>query len=50
MRENIIKELYSGGLSGHLEHDKTRYLIEKIYFSSSISRDVRKLVEGCKIC
>jgi len=32
MRENIIKELYSGALGGHFDRDKTVALVEDCYY------------------
>jgi hypothetical protein len=47
---DLIRELHSGGLSGHFGNDKTRALVEERYFWPSIGKDVRRLVEGCRIC
>jgi hypothetical protein len=49
MRENLFGKLHSGGLGGDFGNGKTISFIEEIYFWPSIDRDVRRLVEGCKI-
>jgi len=49
-RDNLIKELQSGYLSGHFSNEKTRASVEEIYFLLSIGRDMRRLVEDCRIC
>jgi hypothetical protein len=49
-RENLTRELHSGGLSVHFGHDKTRDLFEERYFWPSIGKYVRRLVEGYMIC
>ena len=47
---NLIRELCNVGSSGDFDNDKTRDLVKEIYFWSSTSRDVLRLVEGCVIC
>eukprot|EP01018_Ginkgo_biloba_P013475 Gb_17806 [translate_table: standard] len=50
MRENIIKELHSGGLGGHFGRDKTVTLIEDRYYWPGLRKKVAKFVAQCKIC
>ena len=46
----MIRELHSGGLGRHFGNDKTTTLVKDRYFWSSINKDVRKFVEGCRVC
>jgi len=50
IRLNLIKELHSGGLGGHFGLDKTITLVKEIYFWPSLGKDVRRFVEGYRIC
>eukprot|EP01018_Ginkgo_biloba_P007610 Gb_17043 [translate_table: standard] len=49
MRENIIRELHSGGLGGHFGRDKTISLVEDCYFWL-VKKQVAKFVAQCRIC
>ncbi|KAH9322743.1 hypothetical protein KI387_017382, partial [Taxus chinensis] len=40
MRENIVKELDSGGLVGHFGKDKTIALVAEKYYWPKLKRDV----------
>ena len=50
MRENLIHEKHSGGLSGHFGQDKTFAQMSNFYFCSGMHHDVNKFVEKCRIC
>ena len=50
MRENIIKELHSGGLRGHFSRDKIIALVEERYFWTRLKKQVAKFVAQCRIC
>eukprot|EP01018_Ginkgo_biloba_P022706 Gb_16862 [translate_table: standard] len=50
MRENIIKELHSGGLRGHFGRDKIVALVEDLYYWPRLKKKVTKFVEQCQIC
>ena len=50
MRENLIREKHNGGLSGHFGQDKTFALVSNFYFWPKIQHDVKKFVEGCRVC
>jgi hypothetical protein len=50
MRENMIKEKHSGGLSGHFGQDKTFAQINAFYFWPGMQTDVKRFVERCIIC
>eukprot|EP01018_Ginkgo_biloba_P033329 Gb_18650 [translate_table: standard] len=50
MRENIIKELHSGGLGGHFGRDKIISMVEDKYFWPGLKKKVVKFVEQCRIC
>ena len=50
MRENLIQEKDSGGLSGHFGQDKTFSLVSNFYFWPNMKHDAMKFVERCKIC
>jgi len=47
MRENIIKELHSGGLGGHFGKDKIVALVEDHYFLPGLRKQVAKFVKQC---
>lgn len=47
MRENIIKELTSGGIGGHFSGDKIVSLVEDRYFWPRLKKQVDKFVEQC---
>ena len=50
MRENIIRELHSGGLGGHFGRDKMIALVEDRYYWPGLRKQVAKFVAQCKIC
>eukprot|EP01018_Ginkgo_biloba_P014195 Gb_17747 [translate_table: standard] len=50
MRENIIRELHSGGLGGHFGRDKTIALVEDRYYWPGLRKQVAKFVIQCKTC
>ena len=50
MRENIIKEKHSGGLSGHFGKDKTFTQVNTFYYWLKMQTDVKRFVEKCRIC
>lgn len=50
MRENLIKEKHSGRLCGHFGVDKTTNLLNESYYWLGMSVDVKKMVQGCRIC
>jgi hypothetical protein len=50
IRLNLIKELHHGGLGGYCGMNKTTTFVKERYFWPSFNKDVRKLVEGCRIC
>ena len=47
---NLIKELHSGGLGGNFGYDKTIALVKERYFWPNMNKNVRKTIEGCRIC
>lgn len=50
MRLNLIKEKHSGALVGYFGFDKTIALVSEKYDWPQMQQDVRKYVQGCKIC
>lgn len=50
MRENLIREKHSGGLGGHFGIDKTTVLLSESYYWPRMSVDIKKMVQGCRIC
>ena len=50
MRENLIQEKHSGGLSGHFGKEKTFALVSNFYFWPKMQHDVKKFVERCRVC
>ena len=49
MRENLIHEKQSGGLSGHFGQDKTFDWVSTFYFLPAMQHDVKNFVEKCRI-
>eukprot|EP01018_Ginkgo_biloba_P003628 Gb_16318 [translate_table: standard] len=49
MRENIIRELHSGGIRGHFGRDKIMALVEEKYFWPRLKKQVAKFIEQCQI-
>ena len=50
MRENLIQEKHSGGLSRHFGQDKTFAQVINFYFLPKMQHDLKKFIEGCRIC
>ena len=50
MRENIIKEKHSGGLSGHFGQDKTFAQVNAFYYWPKMQTYFKIFVERCRIC
>ena len=50
MRENLIKEKHSGGLSEHFGVDKTFEQLSHFYFCPNMRSKVDKFVKNCKVC
>ena len=50
MRENLIQEKHSRGLSRYFGQDKTFAQVRTFYFWIGMQHDVRKFFEKCKIC
>lgn len=49
LREQIVRELQGGVLSGHMDQDKTKRLVEEQYYWLQLNRDVCKIVQMCQI-
>ena len=49
MRENIIKEKHSGGLSGHFGQDKTFAQVNAFYYWPKMQIDIKIFVENYRI-
>ena len=50
MRENLIRELHGGGLGGHFVIDKTKALVEEMYYWPGMTTDVREWIRLCRVC
>ena len=50
MRDNLIQEKHSGGLSGHFGQDKTFALVSNFYFWLKMQHYVKKFFERCETC
>ena len=46
----MIRELLSGGLVGHLGHDKTLAAVKERFYWPQLRRDVSRFVEKCFTC
>jgi hypothetical protein len=44
MRDNLLKEKHSGGLTGHFGHDKTFVQLRSSYYWTGMRTDVIKFV------
>jgi hypothetical protein len=49
MRENMLKEKYSGGPAGHFGHDKTFSQLNSSYYWSRMRVEVKKFLDRCNI-
>ena len=49
MRENLLKEKDSGGLSGHFGNDKTYAQLSNFYYWPGMRVDVQRFFGKCKI-
>jgi hypothetical protein len=50
LREFVIQELHSGGLTGHFRRDKTIGLVEDRFFWPQLRRDVQMVIKHCRTC
>jgi hypothetical protein len=50
MRDNLLKEKHSGGLAGHLDHDKTFAHLSSSYYWTSMRIEVINFLNICIIC
>jgi len=50
IRENIINEKHSGGLSGHFRQDNTFAQVNALYYWLIMQTDVKRFIEKCRIC
>jgi hypothetical protein len=50
MRDNLLKEKNSGGLTGHISHDKTFEQLSSSYYWPGMRKEVIKFVNKYRIC
>ena len=50
LREKLIREVHSSGLSGHFGRDKTLFMIQEKYYWPQLKKDVENFVKRCQIC
>ena len=50
MRENIIREIHSSGLTRHFGKDNTLSLIEDEYYWTNMRKYITRYVARCRIC
>jgi hypothetical protein len=50
MRDNLLKEKHSGGLTGHFGQDKMFAQLKNSYYWLGMRAEVKIFVNKCKIC
>lgn len=50
IREEVIRELHSGGAVRHFERDKTITMVEDQFYWPSLKRDMARIVLRCRVC
>lgn len=50
IREYVVRELHSGGCSGHLGSDKTLALVSDRYYWPRMKSTIIRVCERCRIC
>ena len=50
MRDNLLKDKHSGGLTGHFGHDKTFAQLSYSYYWASMRAEVKNFVNKYRIC
>jgi hypothetical protein len=50
IRDNLLKEMYSGGLAGSFGHDQTFAQLRTSYYWPSMKTKMVNFVNKCRIC
>ena len=49
-REELMEQMHSSLLSGHLMYDKTLYKVKQRFFWPNLNKDLHEFIKSCSKC